>query len=789
MRASLNWIKEFVDIDGVDIDEIAKRLTMSGLEVEGIERREKVENVVTARVLKKEKHPNADKLSVCRVFDGQQEYQVVCGASNVKEGQIVPFARSGAKLARGVNIRDTKIRGVESKGMICSAEELGLEEASDGILELPDHTDLGLDVNNLLGIEDVIFELNITPNRADCLSILGIAREIALLFDKDVKIRDISITEDEERVERYRYVKVENETDCPIYLGRIIRGVKVEESPLWMQNRLKSAGIRPINNIVDITNYVMLEYGQPLHAFDLRMVEGGIIVRNAKEGEKILTLDGKERELKSNMLVIADEKKVLAVAGVMGGEYSGIQNDTADVFLECAYFRPESIRMTARRLGMKTDSSYRYERGVDRVQTIKMVDYAAGLIKQLAWGVVLKGVLKNNYQEYVPKRFKFSWRKVVDYLGLNLEESDVMNILKKIGIVVESGEIAIVPSYRQDIERWQDLSEEVARIYGYDNIPVTIPKIYAYSDEENILQRLGREIKNILSDLGYNEVINYSFMSGEFLKRFAEEKDFVRVKNPISADMDTMRSVVFPGLLKSMVTNYNSGVKQLKLFEVANVHRISNSNRLPEERMKCAFGVLGDFYGKNWIGKLESDLFYYLKATLESIVKRYKLECEYERTSEHFLHPGKGADIIVNNTKIGFLGEVHPEVYQYLDVDEKIYICEIDLVVLAELISNAQKRYKKLSQYPYVYKDIAVVVDKEVQSIKLYNVISRYSELIKDVEIFDRYEGEKIGKDKVSLAFRIYFNHHEKTLTDEETNEMIRDLVDKLGKEFGAVLR
>ncbi len=789
MRVSLNWIRDFVDINGIDVDEIAKKLTMCGLEVEAIERRERIENVVTAKVISKDKHPNADKLSVCQVDDGSGVYQVVCGASNVAAGQVVPFARVGAKLAKGVIIKDAKLRGVESKGMICSAEELGLEEESDGILVLPEDTPIGKDVNELLQVEDTILELNVTPNRADCLSILGVAREIAVLFDKELNLRDIKIEETDEPAERYRYVRVENDTDCPIYLGRVIKGVKIGESPLWMQNRLKSAGIRPINNIVDITNYVMLEYGQPLHAFDLRMVEGGIIVRNAKEGEKILNLDGKERVLNSNMLVIADEKKVLAIAGVMGGEYSGIQNDTTDVFLECAYFRPESIRMTARRLGMKTDSSYRYERGIDRVQTIKMVDYAADLIRQLTGGVVLKGVLKNDYKEFEPKRFKFSWRKVVEYVGLELPESEIMSIFNKIGIKVENGDTAVTPSYRQDIERWQDLSEEIARIYGYDRIPVTVPRIYAKSDEEDILQRLNREVKYMMADLGYNEVINYSFMSGEFLKMFADEKDFVKVKNPISADMDTMRSVVFPGLLKSMLSNYNSGVRQLKLFEVANVHRLDLNSRLPEERMKCAFGVLGDFYKKNWIGRLESDLFYYAKSTVDAVFNRFRLSCEYKRTNEQFLHPGKGADIYIGDVKIGFLGELHPEVYQFLDIDEKIYICEFDLNMMSEFVRRTEKRYKKLSQYPYVYKDIALVVDREIMSDKLYKFIKGYSELIKEVEIFDRYEGEKIGTGKVSLAFRIYFNHLEKTLTDEETNEIVQGIVRGIGKEFGAVLR
>ena len=789
MRVSLNWVKDFVDISGISVEEIAEKLTMSGLEVEGIERKERAEGVVTAKVVSKEKHPNADKLSVCMVDDGRSLYQVVCGAKNVDAGQTIPFARVGAKLPGGVVIKDAKLRGVESKGMICSAAELGLEEESDGIMILSADTQIGIDINEIIKTDDVILELNVTPNRADCLSILGVAREISILFDKDLKIGEVKVDDASEEACNYRYVKVLNETNCPIYLGRIIKGINIGESPLWIQNRLRSAGMRPINNIVDITNYVMLEYGQPLHAFDLRMVEGGIIVRDAAEGEKIVTLDGKERVLSKDMLVIADEKKVLAVAGIMGGEYSGIQTDTSDVFLECAYFKPESIRMTARRLGMKTDSSYRYERGIDRVQTLKMVDYAAGLIKKYAGGMILKGVLKNDYKEFVPKRFKFNAKKVAEYIGVEISEGDVLKILKKVGISIEGNDTAVSPSYRQDIERWQDLSEEVARIYGYDKIPVTVPKIYAKSDEESLLQKLIREIKYMLADLGYNEVINYSFMSGEYLKRFADETEFVKVKNPISADMDTMRTLVFPGILKNITLNYKNGIRKLKLFEVANVHMVNKKDKLPIEITKLSFVVMGDFFRNSWIGRLEDDLFYYIKSTCQGIFDRYKLNADYRAGAERFLHPGKNADIFINGEKIGFIGEVHPEMYQFLDLEEPIYICEIDLQALKDKVGETKKIYKKLSQYPFVYKDIALIVGKDLPSSKIYEYILNFSELIKDVEIFDRYSGDKIGEGYVSLAFRIYFNHLEKTLTDEETNEIVQKIIIGVEKEFGAKLR
>ncbi|MCX8084703.1 MAG: phenylalanine--tRNA ligase subunit beta [Calditerrivibrio sp.] len=788
MRVSLNWLNEFVDIRDIELDTLINRLTMSGLEVEGVERKERVTNVITAKVLSKSKHPDADKLSVCVVDTGKATYQVVCGAANVAEGQVVPFAMVGAVLPNGLKIKETKIRGVESKGMICSASELGLEEESDGILVLDESTNVGVDFNEIVQTGDTILELNVTPNRADCLSILGVAREVATLFNKKVIRKSVSILQSEDVADKYRYVKVLNDKDCPIYLGRIIKNIEVKSSPIWVQYRLRSAGIRPINNIVDVTNYLMIEYGQPLHAFDLKMIEGGIVVRNASQGEKVITLDGKERVLNSDMLVIADEKKVLAIAGVMGGEFSGISDDTVDVFLECAYFRPESIRMTARRLGMKTDSSYRYERGIDRVQTLEMIDKAANMIIELAGGAILTGILSNPYKPYEQVKLRYDYKKIIDFIGVDLNKEEVDKILTSAGFELVGDEV-VVPSYRHDVERWQDLAEEVARIYGYDKIPVTIPKIYAVSDEEDNLQKVIREIKFLMADIGYHEVINYSFMSADIVDRYAEGCRTVKVKNPISSDMDTMRCQVFPGIIKSLINNYKSGVKQLKVFEVANVHSWKDGLNLPEERARLAFGVMGGFYGNNWVGREEADTFFYLKSTLENVLKKLNLQCEYRRTEIDFLHPGKGADLYLSGVKVGFIGELHPSEYERLDVDTALYICEIDLNILSDANAKIRKKYSKITQYPFIYRDIAVVLDKELYAGKILEFIKAYNELIKDVELFDRYEGEKIGDGKVSLAFRIYLNHQEKTLTDEEANVIVEALLKDLSNRFGALLR
>lgn len=793
MRVSLNWVKKFLNIDGLDIRDIADKLTMSGLEVESVETKKSPVGVVVGKVLKKEKHPNADKLSLCIVTDGIDEYQVVCGAQNVADGQTIPFAKIGAELPNGMKIKDAKLRGVESKGMICSAAELGLEEESSGIMVLSDDYKLGEDICRYIETGDTVFEINITPNRADCLSIIGVAREISVLFDRSLITESFECNESEPCAEEFRYVKIENRYDCPAYYGRIIKNVKVTDSPIWLANRLRSAGIRPINNIVDVTNYIMLEYGQPLHAFDLRMVEGGIVVRNAYENEKVVTLDGKERELKSDMLVIADEKKVLAIAGVMGGEYSGIQNDTVDVFLECAYFRPESIRMTSRRLGLKTDSSYRYERGIDRAQTAKMVDYAASMISKLSDGVVLKGILNDGFDKYETKKIEFDADKISSLIGVQIDRDEILKILKKLGFEIEKngvGEsyLAIPPSYRQDMSIWQDLAEEVARIYGYDRVPVTIPRIYAESKKPDPLQLKIREIKNVMVTLGYNEVINYSFMAREYLAKFSEDQ-FIYIKNPISADMDTMRNAVFPGVINSLVKNYRSGFRQMKMFEISNVHLPDPSNKLPVEKTKLSFGVLGEYFKPNWIGRREADNFFYLKSVVEQIMDLFRVKSDFVRSNLAFLHRGKSADIFINGVNVGFVGEIHPAMYEYLDIQDTLYIAELDLNSIIENSATGNIKYRKISQFPFVYKDISIVVDRKISAITLIREIEEFSQLIKDIALFDLFEGDKIGAGKVSMTFRIYFNDLNKTLTDEETNSIVKGIIDRVVEKYGATLR
>lgn len=793
MKVSLSWLNDFVDISGIEVFELAERLTMSGLEIEGVDKLEAAENVVTAAVKKVEKHPNADKLSVCEVSDGENVYNVVCGADNVAEGQIIPFAKVGAVLPGGFKIKKAKLRGVESFGMICSAAELNLEEKSDGIMPLPEDTPVNKDINEVLGLGDYVLDISITPNRADCLSVRGVAREVAALYSRKMKKTSYQIKSDKSlNASDYSYVKVTDEEKCPVYLGRIIKDVTIKPSPLWMQNRLRAVGVRPINNIVDITNYIMFEYGQPLHTFDLREIEGGIIVRTAKPGEKIMTLDGKERLLDESMLVIADESKPIGIAGVMGGEYSGIHDDTKDVFLECAYFKPENIRMTARKLGLQTDSSYRYERGIDRVNTLSMVDYAASLLKENADGSVADGVLSNDYKEYVPLSVNAEVDKINKLLGTEISEKEMAKILEELGFGVKTkqGELTVeVPPYRIDIERWQDLAEEVARIYGYNNIEATVPRLSADSVPPESFLKKAKNIKSSLKTLGFNEVINYSFMSERYLSRFDKKDNFVKLLNPISEDMDTLRTYVFPGVVAAAKQNINQGFKNIRLFEIAKTF-INRNESIPEQLSGLAFCATSSFFPLSWNTGSRVDTFYYMKGVLDNLLKSFKINAEYEKNEKYdFLHPGKSAEVKVGGKGYGFIGQLHPNIAEEEDIQEDLYLCEIHLEKLINEKVKGDFHYEKFSVYPFVYKDLSVVVDNTVNAGDLLEYIKNLGPLVYDAVIYDIYQGDKIGENKLSLTFRIFYSALDRTLTDEETNKILEEIIEGLTEKYSAELR
>lgn len=792
MKVSVNWLRNYVDIEGISIKELSDKLSLSGLEVEGSQTTASVSNVVTAKVLTKEKHQGADKLNVCNVTDGTDTYQVVCGAPNVEAGQTVAFARIGAKLP-GIEIKQAKIRGVESFGMICSERELGSSTDHSGILVLPEGTELGLDINAFLGLGDTIFELNVTPNRPDWLSAIGVAREISAIFDRKLSIPERKLHEINEKTENLISVQVKDVAKCPIYTLRIIKNVKLGPSPFWMQARLKAAGLRPINNVVDVTNYILMEYSQPLHAFDLRMADTGIIVRNAFKDEKITALDGKEYSLDEDVLVIADHKKPLGIAGIMGGEHTSILPDTKDVLLECAYFTPINIRKTSKRLGLSSDSSYRYERGIDHGATVGLCDYAAEMIAEICGGEVTHGRVGGAFGQIEQKTVVSDAKNINALLGTNIpakEMADYMNALY-IPTSIEGDTLSSrIPSFRGDITRWQDVSEEVARLYGYDKIETTVPVVKKDAELWSPLIKNTRMIRGRLESLGFNETVNFPFMAPEYLSIFYKKDDFVKLLNPISADMAWLRPYVFPAVIKNLQTNKNQGETNVRLFELATAFSSRGERELANETQKLCLCSTGDFMDVTWIKLPETDAFYYMKGVLENIFGVMGLNGEYSPLSDClFLHPGKSAKIKVGGAEVGFLGSLHPDIVEKLDIKGKVYIAEVDFTKLTQLAEAKKIRYEKFSRFPFAERDFAVVTDASLPIGDLLQAVRSSSEIVSDALLFDVFTGASIGEGKKSLAFRVRFSHPEKTLSDEEINPIIEKILKSLEERFGAKLR
>ncbi len=799
MNVSINWLKEYIDLNDKTVKEIADGLTLAGLEAEGFNEIAALSNVVTAKVLSKEKHPNADKLSVCRVTDGSEEYQVVCGAPNVAAGQIVPFAKIGAVLG-DIKIKEAKLRGVDSFGMICSERELGLTDEHNGIMVLPEDTPLGADINGIVGTGDTVVEFNATPNRPDWLSVIGVAREASAVFKRPLKLPECSVSENNENVSDFIKVDIEEKEKCPVYFARIIKGVKIGPSPLWIQAKLRAAGVRPINNIVDVTNYVLMEWGQPLHAFDIRNIDKGIIVRNAFENEKITALDGKEYTLNNDMLVIADTSKPLAIAGIMGGEYTSVMSDTDTVVLECAYFEPSTVRKTSKKLGLSSDSSYRYERGIDYGATEKLSDYAANLIAEICGGTVLNGKAGANHLKIEEKTVTSSCSRINQLLGTDYKIEDMKNILDSLLIKTEiNGDklISTIPTFRNDIAMECDIAEEVARVMGYDKIGYTMPKMDNEIDIQSPKVRYSRVARNVLENLGYNEVLNFSFAGAEYLSIFdTNEEHFVKLLNPISQDMAWMRTLIFPSIIKNMQTNKNMGYNSIKLFELSNVYISNGKSNLAQEHLHLSLGVMGDYYDDTWINLPKLDTFYYLKGALDNVISKFNMKAEYKRLEDcHFLHPGKSASVYLNGKYAGFIGALHPDTLEKLNMKSECYVAEIDFSLLIDEAYNKNEaakstmHYTKFSRFPSIQRDLALIVKSKVNAADLINTVKSISPIITDTIVFDVFEGKPINFGYKSIAVRITFTDMEKTLRDDDINPIIDNILKSLEKEHGAVLR
>ncbi len=801
MKVSLSWLKDFVDID-VDVETLADKLVGAGFEVEEIiDAGANMKNVVLGKIVELEKHPDADKLQICQIDVGGKELvQIVTGAQNVSKGDLVPVAMDNSLLPTGQEIKKGKLRGVPSNGMLCSGEELKLTESEyagasvHGILIMNgEKYPLGTDMNVVLGNDDVVLDIGVTANRSDCNSVLGIAREVATVLNKPLKMPDVSFETDKSvKVSDIIDVDVEDKELCPRYMAAAVSDIKIQDSPEIIQKRLKSVGLRPINNIVDITNYVLIEIGQPMHAFDKNYIEGGkIIPRRAKNGEKIVALNEKEYVLDDTMLVICDVKKPCAIGGVMGGLNSGINDKTNTIIFESAKFLRDNIRRTSRKLNLHSDSSFRYERGIDFDSQRLGIMRALSLIYKYGFGKIADGLIDRLSQDLTRNKVETSVEEINGILGIEVPKDTVLNILNSLQIQSEidkDGKLTCVcPAFRDDIENANDLAEEVIRLYGYDKVKSTLLK-----GGNQTLGGKNRQEKNIdvLKDIcvyhGMSEILTYSFTtpkSFDILKLSQDDarRNCVKLLKPLGEDLSVMRTTLAYSMISTLASNCLKSNKKAKLFEIANVYlpQTSDMSQLPNEVNALALGRYG-----------EGEDFFTMKGIVEVILKKFGLNGEFKRADISYLHKGRSADIYVGKNLIGYLGEVHPEVAKSFDVSERIYIAELNVDMLNKL-ADCSYEFVAISNYPPIERDIAVVVDESVLAGDLLACVRKGGgNLLVDAKIFDIYRNKEVlGENKKSVAISLVFRLAERTLTDEEVNAKINRILSKLSSEHNAVLR
>ncbi|MGE5497524.1 MAG: phenylalanine--tRNA ligase subunit beta [Syntrophothermus sp.] len=799
MKISLNWIRNYVDLTGITTDEIIEKLTISGLEVEDIEDKAKLfDNFVVGFVKERKKHPNADKLSVCTVSDGIEDFNVVCGAPNVAEGQKIAFAKIGAVVPEGgFKITKAKLRGEVSMGMICSEKELGLSGDHSGIMVLDASLKEGTPLAEALGLNDVILELGITPNRPDALCHIGVARDLAAIFNRKVSIPSLNAERwtVNEKIEDSTSVEVLNTADCPRYTAKVVKGITVKESPAWLKQRLTAIGLRPINNIVDITNFILHEMGQPLHAFDLNMLKGNkIIVKDALEGEPFTTLDSKERKLTKDDLMICDGERSVAVAGVMGGENSEVTAATKDVLIESAYFNPSSVRKTAKSLTISTDASYRFERGTDPNNTLYAAERAAELMAELGGGKVLSGTIDVYPQVINPIELTLRFSRIPKVLGFPVEPASVVSILENLGFTVtgkiEENVNVIVPTFRPDVEREIDLIEEVARIYGYDKIP-EIERIAVTLDRKTDQSSYKDMLRTTATGLGFYEIISNSLQPIEIASVTGEP---IKMLNPQSMDMAALRTSLLPGALFAVAKNINVGEKNLMLFEIGNVFNLINPDIKSfsdfSEVEKIQFIVTGKAETASWFTKERNFDMYDLKGYVNSFLGKIGLDNVAEDLYTHV--ENKNFDSIFaktyQNTQLGYGGMVSREVLKKFDINQDVFAFEFNLAALTSIVLPP-KRFKELLKYPKVIRDCAFIVDQKVTCDDITRQIFKgSSSLLKKVELFDIFESGNLGSGKKSMAFSLEYFDENRTLKDEEVekdfNRAVNSVVNELNAEF-----
>ena len=788
MKASISWLKSLCPTD-LSIDDIVRRLTMAGLEVDGVEPASKPwTHVVVGEVLSVTQHPDADKLNVCEVTDGESTYQVVCGATNVRAGLKVPFARVGAVIGDDFRIQQAKLRGVDSYGMLCGADELGLSDERDGLMELPDHVVTGSDVADLLSLPDHVVEVDLTPNRGDCLSITGLARELGVLSQTTVRTVDCEAVDPES--DETHDVHLSAPEGCPCYVGRVIEHVDVTKpTPMWMVERLRRSGIRSIDAIVDITNYVMLELGQPMHAFDRDQLVGEIDVRMAHPGEQLVLLDGKTLTLSDDVLVIADQEKALALAGIMGGEHSGISERTTTVFLESAYFDPITIAGKARRYGLHTDASARFERGVDWQLAERACQRATALILDICGGVPGPVMITDNEQALPTLQVvTLTHARIKQQLKIGLASETIQQMLQALGFdvdVTSDGFRCVAPSWRFDIAIEQDLIEEIARIYGYNNLPTSLPAqaltMAAVPEAETPLMRL----KHYLVDQDVQEAVTYSFVDPAMQALLGDGVQGVRLANPIASNLAEMRRSLMPGLVEAVRHNVNRQAPRVRVFETGQCFVSSGDQLDQSERLGIA--LYGQQAPLHFSGDRLVD-FFDLKGIVDGLGMVNGGGSLSWSSGEHpALAPGQTARVSMNGQSIGIVGRLHPRLARELDLPKPLFLADLNL---SPLLSGQVTAFKAISRYPRVLRDLAVVVDDSIAWQQIVDAVESLGDSrIQSVELFDVYRGTGVPEGCQSLALSLSLQDPEKTLDDVAIQEMVDQVVRTLGEQTGAELR
>ena len=802
MRVSLNWLKDYVNIS-LSVDDLADLLTMSGLEVEAKEPLGRLlEEVVAARVLSVRAHPKADTLWLCDVEAGRGAVQVVCGAPNLRVGMMTPMALPGTKLPGGGAVKESRIRGEASVGMLLAEDEMGLTEDHTGVMTLPESLSPGTPVAQALALEDWALEIGLTPNRPDCACVIGIAREIAALTKGKLRKPEIRFRESDRRIETLTSVTLDDPEGCPRYAAGMVCGFELKPSPFWMRHRLHVSGIRGISNVVDVTNYVLLEMGQPLHAFDYdRLKENRIVVRKAGEGEVFTTLDGKTHTMNKDNLMICDGQRPVALAGVMGGLNSEIFSESKNVLIESAFFDPITIRRSSKRLGLSTEASYRFERGVDIDGAVPALRRAMMLISELAGGEVIQGIIDNYPAPRRPREIDLRVDKTNRFLGTGLSRETMGSYLQALELEVHPlGENVLrvkVPCCRVDLTRDWDLMEEVARMEGYDNIAVTNPPIRPSDEKEAPEVTTGDRVREIMVGLGFSEVISFSFIAPESADFLGAEKDsalrcFVPLLNPLTVDQSVMRTSLMPGLLSAVKTNLSYGEKDLKLFEWGRIFIRQGTEELPRERLALSGVVMGSANPKDWYREERAADFYDAKGVVEALLKALGSRAlVFERGDIPPWYLKEAASLIrLADQRLGTVGELAPEVLKRFDVDApRVFAFEIDGTVLIEKVSG-DRTFEPLAKFPAVYRDLSLVAKKSVECERIQAIILlEGKELVESVALFDLFEGGKIGPSEKALAFRICYRSRESTLDGKDINKLHETIVERIGKETGARLR